>query len=283
MSIALPHILQVPSPNVSNRNNERIRLIVIHDTEGSYEGAISWFAQTRSEVSAHLVMRNDGAEVTQMAPLSEKAWHACAFNSVSIGIEGAGQSAQGFGEAWWRSMATIVAWLLRRYALPCRWAQGGEGAGFCSHHDLGAEGGGHDDPCAINSPEWVQFISLVTSAYDGFAGEPLPEWALHGLPAPTTTNLPPAAPADATSHGGKPGVDDNEIRPPIVGSAYPIGSAADIQQRLNSAGAEPKLAVDGLPGPRTRLALVNFQRSHGLAADGVVGPSTWAALEGVPA
>jgi hypothetical protein len=279
MPIVLPPILQTPSPNVSCRNNQRIRLIVVHDTEGGYEGAVSWFAQTRSQVSAHLVMREDGAEVTQMAPLNLKAWHACAFNSASIGIEGAGVAASGFGEAWWQGMANIVAWLLHRYGVACRWARGGEGDGFCSHHDLGAAGGGHTDPCAVDAADWARFIALVEVAYGKFSDAPLPEWALHGLPAPGTVRLPPPALASANSHGGAPGVAGDDMPPPVAGAPHPIGSVADLQQRLNVAGAAPPLEVDGFVGPATRAALQRFQRDDGLTPDGTVGPQTWAALE----
>ena len=278
MSIALPTVLQIPSPNVSNRD-QRLRLVVIHDTEGGYEGAVSWFAQTRSQVSAHLVMREDGAEVTQMAPLSAKAWHACAFNSVSIGIEGAGVASRGFSDAWWRAMANIVAWLLRRYGLACRWARGGEGEGFCSHHDLGPAGGGHNDPCAVDAPDWTRFVGYVESAYAAFSAAPLPDWALHGLPAPGAVRLPLDAPVGANSHNGAPGAAPDDLRPPIAGAPHPLGSVADIQQRLNVAGAAPPLEVDGFVGPATRAALLGFQRNHGLTADGTLGPQTWSALE----
>ena len=44
----------------------------------------------------------------------------------------------------------------------------------------------------------------------------------------------------------------------------------------------PNLAVDGIFGPRTRTAVVAFQRQAGLVPDGIVGPRTRAAL-GMPA
>lgn len=50
-----------------------------------------------------------------------------------------------------------------------------------------------------------------------------------------------------------------------------------IQERLNASGA-PSLGVDGRFGRDTRAAVVEFQRSHGLRPDGVVGPRTAAAL-----
>jgi peptidoglycan hydrolase-like protein with peptidoglycan-binding domain len=48
-------------------------------------------------------------------------------------------------------------------------------------------------------------------------------------------------------------------------------SVAAIQRALG-------LAADGIYGPRTRAAVRHFQRAHGLAVDGVVGPQTLAAL-----
>lgn len=53
---------------------------------------------------------------------------------------------------------------------------------------------------------------------------------------------------------------------------------AHIQARLNELGANPQLEVDGKAGPKTKAAIVAFQRANGLDQDGVVGPLTLAAL-----
>lgn len=39
------------------------------------------------------------------------------------------------------------------------------------------------------------------------------------------------------------------------------------------------VAVDGDFGPKTEAAVIAFQKSHGLVADGIVGDKTWAALQ----
>ena len=61
---------------------------------------------------------------------------------------------------------------------------------------------------------------------------------------------------------------------------YKQGSRGDevrlIQQALVEAGY--KIAVDGIFGRGTRDAVVAYQKSRGLAADGIVGQATWSAL-----
>ncbi len=114
MTIVLPKLHWIASPNFSSRSAP-VDLIVLHDTEGGYTGAISWFSQAKSQVSAHFVLREDGAEAVQMVHLDKKAWHAKAFNSRSIGIEMAGFASKGFAPGEWQSAANTVAWLLKQW------------------------------------------------------------------------------------------------------------------------------------------------------------------------
>lgn len=58
-----------------------------------------------------------------------------------------------------------------------------------------------------------------------------------------------------------------------------IWTTARIQEALNKLGASPPLTVDGVNGPATQKAIRDFQTSHGLVADGIVGELTTAALE----
>src|SRR5258708_5053581 len=52
----------------------------------------------------------------------------------------------------------------------------------------------------------------------------------------------------------------------------------DLQQKLKDLGFDPK-GVDGHFGPGTRDAVISFQQSKGLQADGIAGPNTLAALQ----
>ncbi|WP_405589828.1 GH25 family lysozyme [Streptomyces sp. NBC_01190] len=71
--------------------------------------------------------------------------------------------------------------------------------------------------------------------------------------------------------------------PPPPGSGWPVisqgatgHSTTTIQYLLDAHGST--LTVDGDFGPATRSAVIAFQTSQGLTADGIVGPSTWQVL-----
>jgi hypothetical protein len=282
MSAVLPRVRQTPTPNytpVPIRHD----LLILHMMEGGYAGSVAWLCQPGARASAHLCMREDGGEVSQLVPLSMKAWAQCALNGRGVSLEMPGFTAQGVPEARWRAAALIFGWLSLAYAIPVRWAEGGQGQGICQHHDLGAAGGGHVDCCGVGSADWTRFLGYVAAARAEFEQmAALPEFLLHGAPNPHQVALPPHVPPTPT-HGGAPRVAPGEapVAHPTT-SGHPEGSVADIQYRLNGAGARPQLAVDGYAGPLTRAAIAHFQATHGLAIDGLIGPRTWAALAAQP-
>lgn len=63
-----------------------------------------------------------------------------------------------------------------------------------------------------------------------------------------------------------------------LGSRGPLVS--DLQSRLARLGYDVG-PVDGVFGPKTQRAVLAFQRARGLSADGIVGPKTWGALNGL--
>ena len=91
--------------------------VVIHYTEGSYAGCISWFKNCESSVSAHYVIRSADGQITQMVREKDKAWHARTANGYTIGIEH-----EAYGNIWsfftdemYRSSADLVRSICSRY------------------------------------------------------------------------------------------------------------------------------------------------------------------------
>ena len=106
-----------------------LNTIIIHDTEGSYASAISWFQNPASQVSAHYVIRSVDGQITQMVRDANTAWHAgnWDYNVRAIGIEHEGfMNQQGwYTEAMYQSSAALVRYLTRKI-----WHQQGQSA----HH-----------------------------------------------------------------------------------------------------------------------------------------------------
>lgn len=94
LSSDYPPALWTSSPNYSSRSSTSISAVTIHTTQGSYSGAISWFQNTASQVSAHYVIRSSDGQITQMVREYNKAWHVGSENPYTIGIEHEGYVSQ---------------------------------------------------------------------------------------------------------------------------------------------------------------------------------------------
>jgi N-acetyl-anhydromuramyl-L-alanine amidase AmpD len=105
----------------AQRPESSIRFIVVHVSEGSFLGTVSWLRDPRAHSSANFVVGRDGA-VQQLVPLHDVAWHAgnWAYNLRSVGIENVGYTddPSGFTLREYRAAARIAAVIARRAVIP---------------------------------------------------------------------------------------------------------------------------------------------------------------------
>jgi N-acetyl-anhydromuramyl-L-alanine amidase AmpD len=105
----------------AHRKPAQIRFIVIHVSEGSYLGTVSWLRDPRAHSSANFVVSRTG-RVQELVPLHDIAWHSgnWAYNVRSVGIENEGytDSPAGFTLPEYRATARLAAVIARRSAIP---------------------------------------------------------------------------------------------------------------------------------------------------------------------
>ena len=110
---AQPTVIFDASPNFTAGRSATIDTIVIHTTEGTYSGAVSWLKNPSAGASAHYVIKENGTEIKQLVSDSNTSWHATYYNSRSIGIECAGFAGQ--ASTWTQgilpALYDLVAWL----------------------------------------------------------------------------------------------------------------------------------------------------------------------------
>ncbi|BAD40053.1 N-acetylmuramoyl-L-alanine amidase [Symbiobacterium thermophilum] len=143
----------------SNRpSSYPIRYIVIHVTQGSYSGTISWFQNPSSNVSAHYVIRSSDGAITQMVREKDIAWHAgnWTYNTQSIGIEHEGwvSSCTWFTDAMYRASAALTRNIAQKYGIPMTRSY------IIGHNEV--PGATHTDPGSCW--DWNYYMSLVTQS-----------------------------------------------------------------------------------------------------------------------
>ncbi|MFF0200418.1 N-acetylmuramoyl-L-alanine amidase [Streptomyces sp. NPDC005017] len=102
--------------------SQRIRYIVVHDTEGGWEGVLR-LVQDPTYVSWNYSLRSTDGHIAQHVKAKDVAWHAGNWyvNAKSVGLEHEGFLAypdSWYTEAMYRSSARLVRYLARRYDIP---------------------------------------------------------------------------------------------------------------------------------------------------------------------
>ena len=105
------------------RDGQEIRYIVIHTTEGSYDGTIRVFQDPTYAASAHYLVRSRDGHLAKLVAPDHVAWHAgnWYFNMHSVGIEHEASSPNGhswFTEELYTTSAALVRFLAQRYHIP---------------------------------------------------------------------------------------------------------------------------------------------------------------------
>lgn len=175
------HVIQRPASknNYTSLSAPRtIDRIVIHTTEGSWDGACSWFAHPSSGVSAHFVVRASDGLVAQCVRVGDIAWHAGNgdYNRRSIGIEHEGYVAK---PSWYTNAslgasAELVAKLCAENEIPIDREHiiGHDEVPDPKHPGQFGGSGHHDDP-GPGFP-WVGYMDLVEKAAKDYT-PPRPE------------------------------------------------------------------------------------------------------------
>jgi N-acetyl-anhydromuramyl-L-alanine amidase AmpD len=146
----------------AHRAPTSIDRLVVHVTEGSFWGSISWLRNPRAHASSHFVVSR-GGKIVQLVHLSDVAWHAGHWgtNVRSVGVEHEGYTygPHGFTQRQYHASAKLAAWVVRRALMPINRRT------IIGHRDVpdgrGGRGGAshHTDP----GPRWRwgHYLALV--------------------------------------------------------------------------------------------------------------------------
>ncbi|MFE5241643.1 MULTISPECIES: peptidoglycan-binding protein [unclassified Streptomyces] len=289
--------------NYATGRTATVDKVVVHVTQGSYAGTISWFQNATSKVSSHYVVRSSDGQITQMVRDKDTAYHAKSANASSLGIEHEGfvDDPSWFTDTMYRSSAALTKYLCDRYGIAK------DRAHIIGHSE--APGNDHTDPGA--NWNWTYYMQLIGGSGSGADGLTFTSYTTQtsgstgsqvkavqtllnqqGYEAGTADGIfgattKSAVQAFQTARGL---TADGTVGPRTwtallsagTTPALAKGSSGEAVKRLQralTAALGKTLAVDGAFGTATDTAVRDYQTSRGLTADGGVGPNTWGALQ----
>ena len=211
------------SSNYTNGRGMSVRYVVIHDMEGTLNGAIGVFRNPGAGASAHYNVRARDGHIVQMVREQDTAWHSgnWIINHSSIGIEHEGFADRPHGGGYYtstlyESSAQLTCAIAHRYHIPVdrrhifghgNVSTNSNSTALCSdaQANAGVCGGSshHHDPGRYW--DWTLYMNLVARCVSGHAHTPAP-----AQPTPR-----PHAPASheqraiTTGWGGQHAVEDS--------------------------------------------------------------------------
>jgi N-acetyl-anhydromuramyl-L-alanine amidase AmpD len=305
LSTDYPPALWAPanSGNYTVGRTSAISAVVVHVTQGSYAGSISWFQNPDSNVSAHYVIRSSDGQVTQTVRDKDTAYHARSGNPYSVGIEHEGyvDNPAWFTDAMYRSSAALTRHLADKYGIPK------DRAHIVGHSEV--PNNDHTDPGP--NWNWSYYMQLVGGGSGGSANLDFPSYDTlrSGSAGPQVTAAQTLLNALGFAAGTADGVFGTRTLSAVKAFQSARGLSADgvigrqTWTALLSAGTRPvlregssgadvrrlqrsltaalgrTLAIDGSFGSGTAQAVRDYQSSRALTADGIVGTATWTALQ----
>lgn len=153
------HWVAASSENYTAGRGAAISRVIIHDMEGSYASAISWFQNSASQVSAHYCVRSSDGDITQMVKEGDTAWHAgnWPYNQSSIGIEHEGylsDPGRWYTDTMYHRSAQLTAAITKRYGIAV------DRTHIIGHAEVPPPNT-HTDPGT--GWDWNKYISLIKS------------------------------------------------------------------------------------------------------------------------
>jgi len=151
--------------NFNNRpNGSVVRYYFLHYiATGTYQGAISWFKNCTSQVSAHYVVRNNDGEVSQVVQEDQRAWSqgVTTYNDLGIGVEHevlASNLAMWDSDPMLTAAANLCINVCNRRGIPKTRRVNNGDMGIYGHSDVRAT-----DCPNLTSTRWTNFLNRLNT------------------------------------------------------------------------------------------------------------------------
>jgi len=187
------------SPNQSSRNGQRIGMLVLHATVGSYESSLAWLCNPQPDhpelrVSTHYLIRKDGY-INQLVPDAMAAWHAGRSSwmgmnsrqieerSIGIELENDNDGHDPYPPAQLAAAHWLCQSLIARYNI--------ERADVVRHLDIAIPKGRKTDPAGLPWPAFANslYMDIPSVAARAFRVTGLPIYQRPSLDGPLAGHL----------------------------------------------------------------------------------------------